>query len=126
MRKHKKKTKILYLALSIFICFVFSTIAYSAINSTMNISGDAYARVDADVRITSFKLSSSSNVTSNYEEYSKNTVSSNIQLLGDANSITYDVEVTNYGNVDMGILDITGLPNGLSYELINLSKRLFK
>ena len=119
MRKHKKKTKILYLALSIFICFVFSTIAYSAINSTMNISGDAYARVDADVRITSFKLSSSSNVTSHYEEYSKNTVSSNIQLLDDVNSITYDVEVTNYGNVDMGILDITGLPNGLSYELIN-------
>ena len=49
MRKHKKKT-FLYLFLAIFICFTFSTIAYSAISSTMNISGDAVARVDADVR----------------------------------------------------------------------------
>ena len=74
MRKHKKKT-ILYLVLAIFICFAFSTIAYSAISSTMNISGDAVARVDADVRITGFKLSSSeSNGISHYEEYSKNTI----------------------------------------------------
>lgn len=125
MRKYKKKT-ILYLFLAIFICFTFSTIAYSAISSTMNISGDAVARVDADVRITGFKLSSSeSNGISHYEEYSKNTISSKIQLFAfeDVNSVTYDIEVTNYGNVDMGIFDITGLPSGLSYELINYNKK---
>lgn len=122
MRRQKKKLTFLLLVFAFFACFTFSTIAYSAISSTMNISGDAYARVDADIRITSFKLSSStSNGISHYEEYSKNTISSKIQLFAfeDVKSVTYDIEVTNYGNVDMGIFDITGLPSGLSYEIIN-------
>ena len=48
--------------------------ASPAINKTMTIKGDAYARVDADVRITGFNVYNiSPDSKSNYEEYGINT-----------------------------------------------------
>ena len=105
--------------MAILSCFAFSTIAYSAINLTMNISGSAFARVEADIRITNFKLSANNNAISLYEEYSKNIVASTARISAGVDSIIYDVELTNYGYVDMGIFNITGLPSGLTPEIIN-------
>jgi len=121
MKKNNKKLKLFSLILLIIFCLYFQTVAYSAINSTMTIKGDAYARVDADVRITNFKLSSSSsNSTSSYEEFSVNTIASKFNLLDSSSSIVFDVEVTNYGSADVGILQLIGtVPTGLSYEIIN-------
>ena len=121
MKKNNKKLKLFSLFLLIIFCLYFQTVAYSAINSTMTINGDAYARVDADVRITNFKLSSSSsNSTSSYEEFSVNTIASKFNLLDSSSSIVFDVEVTNYGSSDVGILQLVGtVPTGLSYEIIN-------
>ena len=121
MKKNNKKLKLFSLILLIIFCLYFQTVAYSAINSTMTIKGDAYARVDADVRITNFKLSSSSsNSTSSYEEFSVNTIASKFNLLDSSSSIVFDVEVTNYGSSDVGILQLVGtVPTGLSYEIIN-------
>ena len=121
MKKNNKKLKLFSLIFLILFCLYFQTVAYSAINSTMTIKGDAYARVDADVRITNFKLSSSSsNSTSSYEEFSVNTIASKFNLLDSSSSIVFDVEVTNYGSSDVGILQLVGtVPTGLSYEIIN-------
>ena len=121
MKKNNKKLKLFSLIFLILFCLYFQTVAYSAINSTMTINGDAYARVDADVRITNFKLSSSSsNSTSSYEEFSVNTIASKFNLLDSSSSIVFDVEVTNYGSSDVGILQLVGtVPTGLSYEIIN-------
>jgi len=116
----KKQYKILTLILAIILCCFFSTIAYSAVYSTMNITGIAYARVVKDVRITDFKINSSSDVTSSYEEFSVNTISSKFNLVDSSSFITFDVEVTNYGASDVGILQLIGdVPTGLSYEIIN-------
>ena len=119
--KNKKQLKILSLIIAIILCCFFSTIAYSAIYTTMSINGVAYARVVKDVRITDFKLNSSStNSTSSYEEFSVNTISTQFNLVDSSSSIVFDVEVTNYGSSDVGILNLIGtLPEGLSYEIIN-------
>ena len=120
-KKIKKKHIILAsLLMGIFSLFMFCTIAYSAINSTMRISGNAYTRAKADVRITDFRLNSATDSTSSYEEHSVNTISTKFNLASSYSSIIFDVEVTNYGNLDVGILQLKGtLPSGLSYELID-------
>ena len=117
----KKQYKILTLILAIILCCFFSTIAYSAVYSTMNITGIAYARVVKDVRITDFKINDLSfSATTSYEEFSSNTISSKFNLIEPASSMIFDVEVTNYGSSDVGILNLIGtLPEGLSYEIIN-------
>ena len=43
MKREYKKTTILYILLAFAICFFFSTTAYSAINGTLTVKGDAYA-----------------------------------------------------------------------------------
>lgn len=117
----KKQYKILTLILAIILCCFFSTIAYSAVYSTMNVTGIAYARVVKDVRITDFKINDLSfSATTSYEEFSSNTISSKFNLIEPASSMIFDVEVTNYGSSDVGILNLIGtLPEGLSYEIIN-------
>ena len=121
MKKNKKHAKLFFLIFMILFCCFFQTVVYSALFSTMTITGNAYVRTQKDVRITDFKLSSSSsNSTSYYEEFSVNTIASKFNLLDSSSSIVFDVEVTNYGSSDVGILQLIGtLPAGLSYEIIN-------
>lgn len=114
-----KSTKIVItILLSIFTLFLLSTIAYSSFSSTMNITGIAHSRVEADVRITNFTIDELVNATSKYEEFSKNTVSSSITFEEDAYAI-YKVEVTNYGETEVGVYSIEGFPEGATYELID-------
>lgn len=105
---NKKNIKLFFIVGSILLCCFFSTIAYSALYLTMDISGIAYARPVKDVRITDFKINSlSGGATVSYEEFSSNTISTKIHLVDDYSIARFDVEVTNYGNVDVGILNIT-------------------
>ncbi len=103
---HKKNIKLFLIIGAIILCCFFSTIAYSALYSTMEISGMAYARPVKDVRITDFRLSSSNNATSQYEEFGVNSISMKYNFSEESSSILYDVEVTNYGNVDVGLFDL--------------------
>ena len=119
MFKKFKKKHIIYasLLIGIFSLFMFCTIAYSAINGTVKISGNAYARAEADVRITDFRIASSNNATSSYEEFGKNHVVTDVEIINSSSSISYYVEVSNYGANSVGIYEITGLPNGVSYTI---------
>ena len=121
MRKNKKLKKLLSLIFIIILCCCFQTIVYCALYTTMTITGTAYARPTKDVRITGFKLNSqSTNSTSSYEEFGVNTISTKFNLVDSSSSILFDVEVTNYGSLDVGILQLIGtIPTGLSYEIIN-------
>lgn len=116
-QKNKSKNIIITFILCIILLTLFSTIAYSAFSSTMNITGLAHSRVEADVRITDFSLNEIVNATSSYEDFSKNTVSSGIKLQDNTSSITYKIEVTNYGTTDIAISNITGLLETLSYTI---------
>ena len=117
MKKNNKFKKFIYLVLLFFFILSFQTIVYSAINGTMSVSGDAVARAEADVRITDFRLSTTNNATSSYEEFGKTHIVTEVDLLDTTSSITYYVEITNYGSVDIGIFDITGLPSGVNYSI---------
>lgn len=92
----------------------------------MNITGTAYARVESNVRITDFRLKSASNATSSYEDFGKSHISTNVDLASTSSSITYYLEITNYGSVDVGILNITGLPSGVNYSIkdYNLTEKI--
>ena len=121
----RKTNKTFSLVIMIICCFFFQTTAYSLLSSSLTITGDAYARVGADVRITDFSLYETRNATSLYEDFGKKHISSSIDFQ-DNSFVIYNIEVTNYGQTDVGIYDITGLPSGVSYELIdyNLKDKL--
>ena len=106
-----KNKKLLIIIFAIFSSLFFQTIAYSALSSTMTVTGKAFARVEADVRITDFRIKEiTGNTTINYTNFTKDTISTDIIIEG---TITYTVEITNYGTNDVGIESITGLPTDL-------------
>lgn len=100
------------------------SIGYSALSSTMNLSSTvAKVRVKKDVRITNVSKSSTiqtptlnNNGSVNYLEYSVENIKSSISLPNNNSAVAFNVEITNIGNVDVGILKIDGLPNNLDYD----------
>ena len=117
-----KKTKNI-IGISILIVLVLTillTIGFSAFQSSLDIGSLAIFRVNKDIRITSIKLdSTSNNAISNWQEYNTTSISTNVDLPQNNSTITYEVEVTNLGNIEMGILDISGIPENLNYSITN-------
>ena len=78
----------------------------------------ADVRISSDVRVTGVSLKSSNSGGINYVDYDVDSVVGNVNL-NNANSIvTLQVSITNFGNEEMGIWDITGLPDNL-YKTIS-------
>lgn len=120
MEKKNKKLKFLFMIIAIIFVFIFQTIAYSSIFSTMTITGDAYARVKADVRVTDFIISEvSSDSISYYEEFGKDHLKTNVSLPSSSSYIIYKVEATNFGSRAAGIYNVTLNNSNLKYELID-------
>ena len=88
MRKNKNYKKLFSLIFMIIVFICFQTIVYSAFSSTMNISGIGISRVEANVRITDFRISTTNNATSSFEEFGKNHIVTEIGLLDSTSSIT--------------------------------------
>ena len=101
----------------IILCISFYTIAFSAISSTMNITGIGYARIATDVRITSTEVKSAEDSLISYTEFSRNTVATNFTLNNDSSSVTYSIDITNYNSNRVGIYSLSGLPDGLNYSI---------
>ena len=95
------------------------SIGYSSLTTSLNITGlVTKVRQKADIRITDLQMSEVSNEgQSKYQEYNKENISVGVNLPNSNSQVTYKVEVTNIGNVEMGILSIEGLPENLEYEL---------
>ena len=115
--KNWKYDKHIFIILIILLCFSFQTIAFSALSTTMNIDGVGYARMKTDVRITDVLLKNVNDATTNYDEFSKNTISTGITLNNNTSSVVYTIEVSNYNSNSVGIYSISGLPEGLSYSI---------
>ena len=106
----------------IILCIVlFLTIGYSTFSTELGISEiSAIVRVQKDVRIGGIFLSNATNDgISHYEDYNVKDIYSSVTLPNANSSITYDIKVLNLGNVEMGILNISGLPNNLTYSISN-------
>ena len=114
--KNSNNKIIILLIISIFLLCFFQSVVYSAFESTYDVTGDAYVRLATDVRITDFKISEkyiSSNYVSNYEKFSRNSVSPSITFNG-SGTVYYDVEITNYNDNKVGIYSVNGLPDGVT------------
>ena len=104
--------------LVLFVVF-FLTVGYSAFNTSFDIGSlTSYVTIDKDIRITKFSLNGSSNGgVSNWNQHTKTTTSTNIDLPNADSTVSFDIDVTNLGNVEMGLLRIDGMPPGLKYEI---------
>ena len=113
----------------VMVLFLIITIGYSAFNTVLDIESlSSYVTVDKDIRITQFFLDETTNGgISNWNEHTKTTISTNIDLPSDDSTVRYEIEVTNLGNVEMGVLKIEGLPEGLEYQIdgYNIKDELF-
>ena len=115
------------LCLLAFILVVSSTIAYSALTSSLQLNAEAKLRTVSDIRVTDIKYSSTSGGTLQYEStYDVNTITSGFVLPTTESSITYKVQVTNNGTIDQTIYDIltqSSNNNGLYYEISGYNVR---
>ena len=113
----KGKKIILIMFFLIILCISFYTIAFSALSSTMNVSGVGYARMATDVRITSSEVKSANDSLISYTEFAKDTIATSFILNSNSSSVIYSVDITNYNSNRVGIYSLTGLPEGLSYSI---------
>ena len=118
-RKQNANYNIYFLLVIGFILFL--TVGFSAFEAVTSISGiSAKVRVVRDIRITGASITNTSNLgQSSGEEYGVKTFTSSVNLPNSNSTVTYDIDITNIGNVPMGVLDITGLPSNLTYSISN-------
>lgn len=111
-RNNRKIVNLSSILVLIFVLLI--SIGYSSYSSNLYIFNSvATVRADKNVRITGLSINGSTNGgVSDAEEYDVKTISSDIRLPQANSTITYQVEVKNYGNVEMGIESIS-LPDEL-------------
>ncbi len=102
------------------------TVGYSAFQSTGIISDmTAKVRPEFNIRVTNVEVENTSDAIVIDKDYSSTAINnvytgkvfSNVTFTKTTSSVTYKVEITNFGNTEMGVASITGLPNNLTYEL---------
>lgn len=125
MRIKKKITA--FLSIFIISTIICISIGYSAFNADLSISGDAYVRVDKDIRVTNLRMIEATNGA--YEiytnKYTKDTISNFIFLPNLNSTITYEVTVTNKTANEYLLTDILEKINSndqIGYEIIGTKK----
>ena len=90
-------------------------IGFSTFYASMTVNNAAaYVVPYADIRVSGFSQSSTENSgSSSGNHHTLNNLYSNLVLGSSTAKVTYAVEITNVGQVEMGILSITGLPNNV-------------
>ena len=102
------------------------TIGFSAFQSTGIIKDiGATVRVQKNIRITGVSVMNPvSEGVSNYEDYNVESITSGLSLPNANSKITYKVEITNFGNAEMMLTEISGLPSNLKYTIDEENYRL--
>lgn len=105
---------------------VFLSIGYSSYNTNMFINDVSLTvRLNKDIRVTGVSVvSSDGDGISNYENYNVSNVMVGVSLPNLDSYVIYKVNITNFEEAEMGILDIDGLPSNLEYSIINDSYTL--
>lgn len=113
--------KINYILLFIINLVIFTiTIGYSSFSNLLYVDGMSLSvRREVNIRITGISVMDSDGGSSIYEEYDSDTVVMGVNLSNKDSFVNYRIEVTNYGNIPMGIYSITGINDGLNMEVIN-------
>jgi len=108
-------------SLVIIFLILFISIGYSAFTTNLGVEDiAAHLRVSADIRITSIStLRVENDAMTQYEDYGVNTIMSEIVLPNEDSSVTYNVDVTNFGGEKMVIAAVNNLPDNLEYSIDN-------
>ena len=116
-RYKSKNDPIKWAFFGIIIVIIMLTIGYAGVGARFSISGNFYVRSQADIRLTGLRLANTANGgLAGSAEHTATHLYADINLPSSSSTITYWVEVTNFGNEEMGIETITGLPQGLEYS----------
>ncbi|MDE5888585.1 MAG: hypothetical protein K2H20_01050 [Bacilli bacterium] len=99
----------------VLIVIVFLTIGFSAFQDSLFIdSAKVTYRAIKDIRVTGVSIDSVENGgVSNYEDYNVNNIHGAVNLPNENSIVKYKVEVTNFGNVLMGIYEISNIPENI-------------
>ena len=125
MHSFKKRYKVKknmpsIIVLSLLVYVMFLTAGFSSLADNLKITAFATVRPERDIRVTNINMSSAtSEAYTNWTDYNVASISTSLTLPNRDSTVTYDVKVTNIGNVEMGILSITGLPSNLTYSISN-------
>lgn len=107
MRNLFKKYKSHFIILFLLMIFLFQTTAYSAFSATIKITGDSYARVDSNIRITSILVSSiTNNSISEFEDFNKESTKIQVNLPSENSTIRYEITITNKSSNDYLLTNI--------------------
>ncbi len=97
------------------------SVGYSAFNTKLNVKDiKAVVRVEKDVRVTNVTAQGNNGGISNWEDYNVSNISGSVRLPNANSTVTYKVEITNIGNVEVGIFKYIAevLPADLTYATI--------
>lgn len=117
----KRFNPVSIVVLLITVLVISLTIGFSAMHSSFDIASlSSIVRINKDIRITKIALDNATNgAISNWEEYNVTNISTNVDMPQDSSTITFEVDVTNLGNIEMGLFEITGLPSNMEYSISN-------
>lgn len=120
-KETKSKDYLVLCTIIVMFCVLLLSIGWSAFQSTFDVKNLlATVRVERDVRITGISIDGvTSSALSNYEEFNVKNIYSSLYLPNASSTVTFDIEITNLGNSEVGIQDIIGLPSNLQYTLNN-------
>ncbi|MCI6266982.1 MAG: hypothetical protein MR598_09115, partial [Erysipelotrichaceae bacterium] len=124
MLKKNKIMKSKTFIISSYIILIIVTgisIGFSAFFSELSINDiSAIVRVNADIRVTSvYQNETYSGAYSTSLDYNVSNINGMITLPNEDSYIEYSVNITNIGNVEMGIKEITLNNENLDYEISN-------
>ena len=121
----KKYRKLFPIFIVIYVLFI--SVGFAAFRDNMRVT-DISATVTPvkKIQITDFQYRNSTGGSSSTSEWYSYTHTDARMTLPEGSTVTYMVEVSNIGNVDMGILKITGLPSNLqaTYTDYTLGEKL--
>lgn len=118
-----KNFNLLLIILTSFL-IIFLSVGYSVFSSSLNISGEAVYRVEKDVRITNLSLNQTSyEGLSSYSKFGHDNINVGNTLKNINSTVTYNVEITNKGNVPVILKSITpnyGANENIEYVVNNI------
>ena len=114
----QNKSVIMFTSIIIILVFII-TVGFSSFGNNLGINGLlAEVRIEKDIRVTGVSLLESTDlVVSKDEDYNVKNIYSTLYLPNKDSSVTYRVEITNLGNVAMGIYDITSNNDNIEISL---------
>lgn len=118
IKEYYGNKKSLIVIFCLLVSVIMISIGFSAFHTTVSVTDiSTVVRPDVDVRITSFAVSSTANGGSaSNVDYNISSTIANLHLPNSNSSVTFAINVKNYGNVEMGISSIS-LPSSLDSKL---------